>query len=102
MAQIFDGENIDEFDKLLSISQHFPYQNFPLIIFFACQTTFSRRALSLVYAPMQNISLSKYVYHYSLMEKQWSIATRAFQTDQQSCTITYIAITISYISMVAT
>jgi len=27
------GENIDEFEKFLSIHQHFPYQNFPLIIF---------------------------------------------------------------------
>jgi len=26
------GENIDEFDKFLSIRQHFPHQNFPLII----------------------------------------------------------------------
>jgi len=26
-------ENIDEFDEFLSIRQHFPYQNFPLIIF---------------------------------------------------------------------
>jgi len=33
MVQIFDGENIDEFDKFLSIRQHFPYQNFPLILF---------------------------------------------------------------------
>jgi len=33
MMQIFDGENIDKFDEFLSIHQHFPYQNFPLIIF---------------------------------------------------------------------
>jgi len=25
------GENIDEFDEFLSIHQHFPHQNFPLI-----------------------------------------------------------------------
>ena len=29
MAQNFDGENIDEFDKFLAICQYFPYQNFP-------------------------------------------------------------------------
>jgi len=48
--------NIDEFDKFLSIHQHFSHQNFLLIIFCrlpACQTTFSHRTLSLVYAPMQ-------------------------------------------------
>jgi len=33
MAQNFDRENIDEFDKSLSICQHFPHQNFLLIIF---------------------------------------------------------------------
>jgi len=33
MVQNFDGENIDEFDKFLSIRQHFPYQNFLLITF---------------------------------------------------------------------
>jgi len=27
------GRNIDKFDEFLSIQQHFPYQNFPLIIF---------------------------------------------------------------------
>jgi len=27
------GENIDEFDEFLSIRQHFPHQNFSLIIF---------------------------------------------------------------------
>jgi len=27
------GKNIDEFDEFLSVCQHFPYQNFPLIIF---------------------------------------------------------------------
>jgi len=27
------GENIDKFDEFLLIRQHFPYQNFPLIIF---------------------------------------------------------------------
>jgi len=32
VAQNFDRESIDEFDKFLSIRQHFPYQNFPLII----------------------------------------------------------------------
>ena len=32
MVQNFDGENIDEFDEFLSIRQHFPHQNFPLII----------------------------------------------------------------------
>jgi len=31
--KILTGENIDEFDKFLSIRQHFPHQNFPLIIF---------------------------------------------------------------------
>jgi len=30
--KILTGENIDEFDEFLSIRQHFPYQNFPLII----------------------------------------------------------------------
>jgi len=29
----FTGENIDEFDKFLSFRQHFPHQNFSLIIF---------------------------------------------------------------------
>ena len=28
MAQNFDGENIDEFDKFPTIRQYFPYQNF--------------------------------------------------------------------------
>ena len=28
-AQIFDGGNIDEFDKFPAIRQYFPYQNFP-------------------------------------------------------------------------
>jgi len=32
MAQNFDRGNIDEFDEFLSIRQHFPHQNFPLII----------------------------------------------------------------------
>jgi len=30
--KILTGENIDEIDEFLSIRQHFPYQNFPLII----------------------------------------------------------------------
>jgi len=30
------------------------------------------------------------------MEKQWSLATRALQTDQQSCTITYIYLAMRY------
>ena len=29
MAQNFDRENIDEFDKFPAIRQYFPYQNFP-------------------------------------------------------------------------
>ena len=28
-VQIFDGGNIDEFDKFPAIRQYFPYQNFP-------------------------------------------------------------------------
>jgi len=51
------GEKIDEFDEFLSIRQHFTHQNFLLIIFSCrlptCQTTFSRRALLLVDAPMK-------------------------------------------------
>jgi len=31
--KILTGESIDEFDEFLSIRQHFPYQNFTLIIF---------------------------------------------------------------------
>jgi len=30
--KILTGENIDEFDEFLSIRQHFPHQNFLLII----------------------------------------------------------------------
>jgi len=33
IVQNFDGGNIDKFDEFLSIRQHFPYQNFTLIIF---------------------------------------------------------------------
>jgi len=29
MAQNFDGENIDEFDKFISIHQHLPIKIFP-------------------------------------------------------------------------
>jgi len=48
MAQILTGENIDEFDEFLSIRQHFPHQNFPLIIFCRLHARpLSRRALSL-------------------------------------------------------
>jgi len=62
MAQNFDRgnideENIDQFDEFLSIRQHFPHQNFPLIIFCCLPARpLSYRALSLVYAPMQNFS----------------------------------------------
>ena len=28
-AQIFDRENIDEFEEFLAIRQYFPYENFP-------------------------------------------------------------------------
>jgi len=33
MAKNSDRGNIDEFDEFLSIRQHFPHQNFTLIIF---------------------------------------------------------------------
>jgi len=33
-CKFLTGKNIDEFDEFLSIHQHFPYQNFPLIIFY--------------------------------------------------------------------
>jgi len=67
MAQILIGENIDEFDEFLSIHQHFPYQKFPLIIFccFPARPLFAQGVITVVYAPMQNFSLSKYIYQYS-------------------------------------
>ena len=90
--KILTGENIDEFDEFLSIRQHFPHQNFLLIIFYhlPARPLFSRRALSLVYAPMQKFP---YPNSYIELEKQWSIATQDYCTHskhQQSCTITYI------------
>jgi len=58
------GENIDEFDEFLSIRQHFPYQNFPLIIFcrLPAKPLFAQGVIASIYAFMQNFSLSKYVY----------------------------------------
>jgi len=66
VAQIFDRGDIDEFDKFLSIRQHFPYQNFPLLMFcrLPARPLFAQ-AISLVYMPMQNFPMSKHIYHYS-------------------------------------
>jgi len=63
------GENIDEFDDFLSIGQHFPYQNFPLIIssavympdHFFVQGVI---AIAIAYVPMQFFSLSMQIRIY--------------------------------------
>jgi len=80
------GENIDKFDKFLSIRQHFPHQNYPMIIFLP-DHFFAQCVIASIHIHMK-LSLSKYIY---VAKKQWSIATCAFQTDQQSYAITYIA-----------
>jgi len=54
--KILTGENINEFDKFLSIRQHFPYQNFTLTIFCCLHARPPFRAerylLAMVYVPV--------------------------------------------------
>jgi len=86
------GENIDEFDKFLSIRQHFSYQNFPLMIFcrlparplFAQGVIVSIRA----HAKFFPVGTNTYISTAKWKNSGLAIATHAFQTDQQSCAIT--------------
>jgi len=84
------GENIDEFDEYLSIHQHFPYQNFPLMIFghLPARPLFVQ-GVSYRYITRAHAEFfpAKYVYQYTAKRKNsgLAIATRAFQTDRQSC-----------------
>jgi len=66
MVQIFDGGNIDEFDKFLPVCQHFPYQNFTLIIFchLPARPLFAQGIITSIRVHAK-FSLSKYVYQYS-------------------------------------
>jgi len=60
------GESIDEFDEFLSIRQHFPYQNFLLIIFchLPARPFFVQGVIASICTHVK-FSLSKYVYQYS-------------------------------------
>ena len=93
MAQNFDGENIDEFDEFLSIPQHFPHQNFPLLIFcrLPARPLFVQGVIASVYTRPCEISLSKYYINGKTVVYSYARLLHAFQTDQQSCAITYMA-----------
>jgi len=92
-CKILTGENIDKFNEFLSICQHFPHQNFPLIIFCRLHARkLSRRVLSLaiVYEPMQCFSLSMQIY-INGKTVVYSYADYCVHSKQQSYAI-YIAI----------
>ena len=92
MAQNFDGGNIDEFDKFLSICQHFPHQNFPLIICrLPARPLFAQGIIASIRAQAK-CSLYKYIYmNGKTVVCSYTRLLPTFQTDQQSCAITYIA-----------
>jgi len=85
--KILTRENIDEF---LSIRQHFPHQNFPLIIFcrLSAGSLFAQGVIDSTRA-MRNFSLSKCSYiNGKTVVHSYARQLLAFQTDQQSCFIT--------------
>ena len=86
----------------LSICHHFPHQKFPLIIFccLPARPLFHAGCYrQYVYAPMQIFSVQIYINE-KTVDYSYVRQLLAFQTDQQSCTITYniaIAIIIVYL-----
>ena len=91
--KILTGENIDEFDKFLSICQHFSHQNFPLIICrLPARPLFAQGVIDSIRAHAKFFPVQIYIYYINGKTVVCSYARQllAFQTDQQSCTITYI------------
>jgi len=85
MAQIFDREKYWRIWWIFINSSTFSLSKFSTdnLLLFACQTTLHARHY-------RHFSLSKYIY---ISIAKWkngglAIATREFQTDQQSCAIT--------------
>jgi len=86
MAQNFDGGNIDKF---LSIRQHFPHKNFPLINFcrLPANPLFAQGIIASIRAHAK-FSLSKYIYvNGKTVVYSYVRLLGTFQTDQQSCAI---------------
>jgi len=90
MAQNFDRENIDEFDEFLSIRQHFNHQNFPLIIFCCLppRPLFVQGVNASICAHAKFFPIQIYINGKTVVYSYAGLLC-AFQTDQQSCSITY-------------
>jgi len=90
-------ENIDKFDKFLSICQHFPYQNFPLIIFcrLPARPLFTQGIIASIrsHEKFFLVQIRQYISTTKWKNIGLAIATRAFQTDQQSGAITSMVAT---------